>query len=67
MSTPTTVIGIYADKAVTQSSGTCISLALSGIDTAQVIAEFHRDEVLDCYDVADIQTYLDERRKEDEE
>lgn len=58
-------IQIYADTAHIEGAGDSVSYLLSGIDIAQVVAEFNPDEVLDCFDYDTLHDYLKKRKEED--
>jgi hypothetical protein len=58
----TTAINIYATSVTVIHDGSeGIAMTIGGIDPSQVAQEFSMDELLDIYDVSDINTYLTKR------
>lgn len=61
----TTDIQFYASRVNINISDDSVNAF--GVDTANVIANFSLSEVLDCYDVSEIQDYLTKRIEDDKE
>lgn len=62
----TTAINIYATSSRTISDGTNgLNVTVGGIDPSQVAKEFALSELLDAFDVSDIQDYLTKRMEDD--
>lgn len=56
----------YTEKIITEAEGPKVLLAtLLNVDISEIVGQVNIDDLLDNYDMADIQDYI-ERKKEEE-